>query len=659
MSSHPFSPSPSNHSAPSAIPPFPHQDQVQDMCAMNDTSVIEPSSCRRLAPIMPPSPPSHVNNRRKRSFEDAIEMVRPLSGCCPSDAELPGWFESIKRRKIHHYPTRWTSSLAPSPYVKLLAIRDFWDVMMTRVDLSWLNLWKVCSVPSSRRSEKGSFQDMTGSLKAENELDFLQREEEEEEEAATDDVQRRHGKGHGETYMNPGQAHVNPSSPTDSVTDCVDFDDNDIKAMMEDKDGKDVSDDEERERACTASSSFGVNSPRRSNKVLLRYPNPGLFLKALWEEEETNRRRQQMIPDNVQKPMRSKILNAKPISRMVLTRSGSWMKSRASKSFLLGSDGNTSPHGVHNNNDSTNDAETMCSRKEEEECSESLSPTAPSRPRRTFMTDSTEPLEASTPTKQKEEVEGEECGGDSIERKTRASSEGNNDVVEEENKAGCGQDYEPDYRKKTAPSRPRTLSESSDLSEYKPWRDGTVTPSRGSIKTLSQMRHTRLDPWPAEKSKARDECTRILHRMREQLNVVINLQIHLRSMIKTAPTQMSLLLSIRHPGQVSIELLQALYGPQFMQTSAFRTIEQLLWGKHQDQPHSPHSHHVSEQMHSQERLSSNSQEYSSSSNHYEQQQQQDDHGCQRFTQQSYGGEYQCRSTAMRQHLLQDEDEEEE
>ncbi|KAF9291417.1 hypothetical protein BGZ68_004065 [Mortierella alpina] len=33
-----------------------------------------------------------------------------------------------------------------------------------------------------------------------------------------------------------------------------------------------------------------------------------------------------------------------------------------------------------------------------------------------------------------------------------------------------------------------------------------------------------LGPWPVEESRARDECTRILHRMREQLNVVINLQ---------------------------------------------------------------------------------------------------------------------------------------
>lgn len=72
--------------------------------------------------------------------------------------------------------------------------------------------------------------------------------------------------------------------------------------------------------------------------------------------------------------------------------------------------------------------------------------------------------------------------------------------------------------------------------------------------------------------------------------------------MKTAPTHMSFLLSIRHPGQVSIELLRALYGPQFMQTSAFRTIEQLLWGKHPSSPSSsslssspssygPSSHH--------------------------------------------------------------------
>ncbi|KAF9125328.1 hypothetical protein BGW39_007499 [Mortierella sp. 14UC] len=57
------------------------------------------------------------------------------------------------------------------------------------------------------------------------------------------------------------------------------------------------------------------------------------------------------------------------------------------------------------------------------------------------------------------------------------------------------------------------------------------------------------------RSKSKDECMRVLHRMREQLNIVINLQ-----------------------RQVSIELLLALYGPHFMQTSNFRAIEELLWG---------------------------------------------------------------------------------
>ncbi|KAF9934298.1 hypothetical protein BGZ67_003963 [Mortierella alpina] len=100
-------------------------------------------------------------------------------------------------------------------------------------------------------------------------------------------------------------------------------------------------------------------------------------------------------------------------------------------------------------------------------------------------------------------------------------------------------------KKKHGPSasatvRSQALSEGYDLNEYRPWRD-----------------------------------------------------VHLRSMIKTVPAHMSFLLSIRHPGQVSIELLNALYGPQFMQSSAFRAIEQLLWGRKQPQriEHHPQPQH--------------------------------------------------------------------
>ncbi|KAG0207523.1 hypothetical protein BGX28_001245 [Mortierella sp. GBA30] len=146
----------------------------------------------------------------------------------------------------------------------------------------------------------------------------------------------------------------------------------------------------------------------------------------------------------------------------------------------------------------------------------------------------------------------------------------------------------------------QVLSEGYDLNEYKPWRDGTVTPHQGSIHGLRHMRSTMLEPWPVEESRAKDECTRVLHRMREQLNVVINLQIHLRSMIKTVPSHMSFLFSVRHPGQVSIELLHALYGPQFMQSSAFRAIEQLLWGKKQP-PRIEHHHHQRYQQQQQQR----------------------------------------------------------
>ncbi|KAG0032826.1 hypothetical protein BGZ81_009988 [Podila clonocystis] len=136
----------------------------------------------------------------------------------------------------------------------------------------------------------------------------------------------------------------------------------------------------------------------------------------------------------------------------------------------------------------------------------------------------------------------------------------------------------------TSVQRFQAVSEGQALSEYQPWKDGTTFPSHGNLKTLHEIRQTVMDPWPEEISRAKDECTRILHRMREQLNIVINLQIHLRSLIKTAPTQLSFLLSIRHPGQVSIELLLALYGPHFMQTSNFRAIEQLLWGQSTSQP---------------------------------------------------------------------------
>ncbi|KAF9099424.1 hypothetical protein BGX29_003877 [Mortierella sp. GBA35] len=134
--------------------------------------------------------------------------------------------------------------------------------------------------------------------------------------------------------------------------------------------------------------------------------------------------------------------------------------------------------------------------------------------------------------------------------------------------------------------RSHAITEGSDMSEYKPWKDGTVTPRQGSLQALKASRSNIMDPWPVEEAKSKDECMRVLHRMREQLNIVINLQIHLRSMMKTAPAQWSFLLSIRHPGQVSIELLLALYGPHFMQTSNFRAIEELLWGAkgHSQQP---------------------------------------------------------------------------
>ncbi|KAF9997873.1 hypothetical protein BGZ79_008422 [Entomortierella chlamydospora] len=289
---------------------------------------------------------------RKRIFAEAIELSRPLSAGSQSADHHPGWIESIKKRKIHQYPTKWTSMLSPSPYVKLLTIRDFWDVMKLRLDAS--------------------------------------------------------------------------SSSKNRNIDLNHLDNNLIQGSMR-------------------------------NKTIRQYRCPSQFLRGLWEEELRQQREQKMIPDTIRRPPRSKVFNSKPIG---------FANSKPALPSLL----STSRSSTH------------------------------------------------------------------------------------------------------------AIAEGSDMSEYKPWKDGTVLPNEGYLDKLKDLRSNIMDPWPAEEAKSKDECTRILHRMREQLNIVINLQIHLRSMIKTAPTQWSFLLSIRHPAQVSIELLLALYGPHFMQTSNFRAIEQLLWG---------------------------------------------------------------------------------
>jgi hypothetical protein len=49
----------------------------------------------------------------------------------------PNWIESIKKRKVHQNATKWTSALSPAPYVRLLTLRNFWEMMEPRQDLSW------------------------------------------------------------------------------------------------------------------------------------------------------------------------------------------------------------------------------------------------------------------------------------------------------------------------------------------------------------------------------------------------------------------------------------------------------------------------------------------------------------------------------------------
>ncbi|KAF9910852.1 hypothetical protein EC991_005315 [Linnemannia zychae] len=300
---------------------------------------------------------------RKRIFADAIELSRPFAMSADVANHHPNWVESVKKRKIHQNATKWTSALSPAPYVRLLTLRNFWEVMKPRQDLSWMS---------------------------------------EDDGQGSDEDKYKNAQGDDKAKKGPLDMEVEIQST----------------------------------------------------------------VKSAWQQ------------NTVRKPIRGKIYHAKPIVNLNKQNKPSFPslftgQSSSSKSSTDGQDSNM---------------------------------------------------------------------GDTKDRAAHAITEG------------------------------------SDMSEYKPWKDGTIMPRQGSLQGLKASRSNIMDPWPIEEAKSKDECMRVLHRMREQLNIVINLQIHLRSMMKTAPGQWSFLLSIRHPGQVSIELLLALYGPHFMQTSNFRAIEELLWG---------------------------------------------------------------------------------
>ncbi|KAG0205688.1 hypothetical protein BGX31_002908 [Mortierella sp. GBA43] len=519
--SSPVSPSSSSSSSSSASSPTePRSTIFLDLFSMNTESPKKRSpstisvgrQLRHSIPLLGPC--------RKRSFEDAIELTRPLGN--DHSVEYLGWFGSIKRRKIHHFPTRWTSALSPSPYVKLMDMRDFWDVMRSRLDLSWLDLWAITA---------SGFQSFQPIQQEDAQVDVT------DMDAAT-----------------TASASVPPQDLTESVND-NDKGEEENNSMTKAGFSKpsfspklasrvltlrEASADTRWHEDALPSSRAWSAGTRTRRKTVVQHPNAGVMLRGLWEEEERSRRQRQMIPDTVHRPNRSKILNRKPIPRPNIVRNPSastaWIKL------------------VTDNDDESSDASSSSSSSSSSESSE----------------DSSQDQTAS--------------------RADQDSSSQAEELV---------------LKKKPSPTaaiRSNALSEGYDLNEYKPWRDGTITPHRGCIRSLYQIRNTMFDPWPKEESRAKDECTRILHRMREQLNVVINLQIHLRSMIKTSPSYMSFLLSIRHPGQVSVELLSALYGPQFIQTSAFKAIEQLLWGEHQPAriEHHPHYGHPSRPMQQQQ-----------------------------------------------------------
>ncbi|KAG0297578.1 hypothetical protein BGZ98_000562, partial [Dissophora globulifera] len=468
------------------------------------------------------------NACRKRTFEDAIELTRPL-GNEPS-IEHAGWLGSIKRRKIHHFPTRWTSTLSPSPYIKLMAMRDFWDVMRSRLDLSWLDLWAISASGWSWEKQKPRLMPCSATEVKCGETRELAVPEE-------SDAAARVLKSDSLT-----STPIRESTIT-TTTRIVDSGARKITQDVLRRNIKtDLLDDSVSPTRLLSASTL---SSSRGRTVVVQHPNTGLFLRGLWEEEEKTRRQQQMIPECVHKPLRSKILNRKPIPRA---------------------------------NPTLNDVNGTTSRKyswiQPEVTSEpSLSPSSRD------PENESQAIEGSNESQNAATVSAGTVSSDLDPGVTHQPNHGPSQTEQQEQM----------LRRKHGPAasavRSNALSEGYDLNEYKPWKDGTITPHRGSIRTLCQLRSTTtLDPWPLEESLAKDECTRILHRMREQLNVVINLQIHLRSMMKASPSHMSFLLSIRHPGQVSVELLNALYGPQFMQTSAFRSIEQLLWGSKYQSP---------------------------------------------------------------------------
>ncbi|KAF9546913.1 hypothetical protein EC957_009078 [Mortierella hygrophila] len=380
---------------------------------------------------------------RKRGFAEAIELSRPFTMNADIASHHPNWIESIKKRKVHQNATKWTSALSPAPYVRLLTLRNFWEMMEPRQDLSW---------------------------RAGDDTRFGQDESEEEEVEDVEDGKAEMESAQMETesavrYAGQKSPGRNPQQPS-----CV--------------------------------------------RIVKQYPCPGHFLRGLWEEELRNQRVRQMIPDTVRKPVRGKIYHAKPIATMI-------KQNKPSLLSLLSEPLSSGPNSPAPAVGGGLDDSTAESKDEACEAAQEASSIS-----------STTELEVS------------------LKKKHRAAA-----II-----------------------RSHAITEGSDMSEYKPWKDGTVTPRQGSLQALKASRSNIMDPWPVEEAKSKDECMRVLHRMREQLNIVINLQIHLRSMMKTAPAQWSFLLSIRHPGQVSIELLLALYGPHFMQSSNFRAIEELLWG---------------------------------------------------------------------------------
>jgi hypothetical protein len=182
-----------------------------------------------------------------------------------------------------------------------MAMRDFWDVMRSRLDLSWLDL---LAITASQLQGFNQDEVPAGPI-----------------HESTNSTPECMG-----TESSIAKATFSPKLPSRIIT------------LRESDSTSDLCKDNVYEKGWSMGS-------RSRGKTVVQHPNPSLSLRGLWEEEERNRRQRQMIPDSIHRPTRSKILNRKPIprSKVVRTQSTSWIKPWTESDMASSASSSSSP----------------------------------------------------------------------------------------------------------------------------------------------------------------------------------------------------------------------------------------------------------------------------------------------------------------------------